>query len=527
MKKTFRFLTLLLIVTLLIFGVTAWNYLQQARECILPGVTVAGVDVGGLHPDAATDRLARDLPAPDTHTLTLRAAGHTWPLTWADIDRRYDAAASAQAAFALGRDLSAWAYLQTCLRAAPVALPPVALPADTARITAAVALHSDALYIPPVDATLTLNDGRPAVTPAQPGQRLDVAASVAAVQTALAEEAATVDLVLAVIPPQRPTVEPAYSRINRWLAQPFTLIVDDPLTGERDADDLPTGYRAAFDAPPARIATWITLTPRASDIAAALDAAAVQAWLITIDPQLGDERQFDYESTQRAILHALYTDQTQATATIRHPSRSYTVQPGDSFSLIAYENNLPMWPLVHANPGVDPGAIDVGQVITIPSVDVLIPRPLVPGKHLDVNLYHQTVTAYENGSPIFTFTISSGISRTPTIDGQFQILFKEENAYAQRWQLDMPYFMGIYEEKQGFFNGFHELPITSYGTRLSAGVLGYPASFGCIILDEGDAATLYHWADLGTLVRIRGYAPGTPTWQQTLADIAPLEEDGE
>ncbi len=94
-------------------------------------------------------------------------------------------------------------------------------------------------------------------------------------------------------------------------------------------------------------------------------------------------------------------------------------------------------------------------------------------------------------------------------------------AFAQRWHLDMPYFMGFYAEGEDFYNGIHELPITSYGTRLSPYVLGWPASYGCIILNVGDAEALYNWADLGTLVRVNGVAPGTPFGQQTLEDIAP------
>jgi len=121
----------------------------------------------------------------------------------------------------------------------------------------------------------------------------------------------------------------------------------------------------------------------------------------------------------------------------------------------------------------------------------------------------------------FDFIISSGMSKTPTIAGQFQVLFKEPDAFARRWNLDMPYFMGIYEEGEGFHNGIHELPITAWDRRLSAGVLGWPASYGCIILDVGDAEALYNWAPVGTLVRIEGVAPGTPTWQETLEDIAP------
>jgi len=201
------------------------------------------------------------------------------------------------------------------------------------------------------------------------------------------------------------------------------------------------------------------------------------------------------------------------------------VQPGDTLSLIAFDHHMPRYQLERANPDIDPGAIDVGQEIVIPSIDALLPYPLTPGKRIEIDLPKQRMYVFEYDTQVYTFTVSTGISRTPTIPGQFQILFKEEAAFAKRWQLDMPYFMGVYEEDEGFFNGIHELPITHYGTRLSRGVLGYPASFGCIIMDEGDAETLFHWAEIGTLVRISGYAPGTPTWQQTLADLAPLTPD--
>lgn len=83
----------------------------------------------------------------------------------------------------------------------------------------------------------------------------------------------------------------------------------------------------------------------------------------------------------------------------------------------------------------------------------------------------------------------------------------------------MPYFMGIYKEGPDFYNGIHELPITRGGYRLSRRVLGWPASFGCIILNVGDAQALFEWAPIGTLVSIKGVAPGTPFGQETLDQI--------
>jgi len=169
------------------------------------------------------------------------------------------------------------------------------------------------------------------------------------------------------------------------------------------------------------------------------------------------------------------------------------------------------------------------RIPTIPSIDVLFPHPLVDGKRIEIDLPTQTLRAYEgtfeSEAQVFEFRISSGISTTPTLAGQFQVLFKEEMAFAQRWRLDMPYFMGFYEEGEDFYNGIHELPITSYGVRLSRGVLGWPASYGCIILDIEDAEALYNWAPVGTLVQVHGVAPGTPFGQQTLLDIAPPTPD--
>ena len=52
-------------------------------------------------------------------------------------------------------------------------------------------------------------------------------------------------------------------------------------------------------------------------------------------------------------------------------------------------------------------------------------------------------------------------------------------------------------------NGIHALPILSSGKTLWAGLLGQPASFGCVILGTADAQTLYNWAEVGTPVIIQ------------------------
>jgi hypothetical protein len=247
-----------------------------------------------------------------------------------------------------------------------------------------------------------------------------------------------------------------------------------------------------------------------------LDEGAVRDWLLEVAPQLGSERILDVDETLTRTMAALTASEHQAQAAIHHPESSYVVQPGDVLFDIAYQHGFPQWRLEEANPDVEPDELLVGMELTIPSIDVLFPEPLVPDKRIEIDLPKQRLYAYEGGTLVYDFTCSSGISSTPTIAGQFQVLFKEPEAYAQRWSLEMPYFMAIYYEGPDFANGIHELPITAGGHRLWDGYLGWPASYGCIILDIGDAEKLYRWAPVGTLVRIEGVAPGTPTLEERL-----------
>ncbi len=523
-----RALVTILALMLIVAAATIWLTLRHPTDTILPGVYVQNVDVSGMTIEEAVAALTRALPAPETAGVDVQVAGRVWRVTWADVGQHYDLRATAQAAYNVGRDANGNAPLLAGLRRQNVVIAPLLTPADPARVRAIVERIAAEVERAPVEAQLALSGGQVIAADGQPGQRLDEEEAAARVLQALAAGTPTVELPLIALPPHVTTPEPARTQAQALLARPFTLSVDDPLTGPLLENELPAGYHAEFSAPPERIAMWLEPRAEGSSMKLYVNDKPVKAWLEELAPQLGEERLLDSAPTLRNILAALYDGHHQAQAHVRHPQRVYVVQPGDTLSLIAFNHHMPLYQLKRANPDVDPGAIDIGQEIIIPSIDVLLPYPLTPGKRIEIDLPKQQMRVFEDNTQIYTFTISSGISRTPTIPGQFQILFKEELAFAPRWRLDMPYFMGIYEEDEGFFNGIHELPITHYGTRLSRSVLGWPASFGCIILDVGDAETLFRWAEVGTLVRIAGYAPGTPSWQQTLADLAPLTaEEGD
>ncbi|NLT74793.1 MAG: L,D-transpeptidase family protein [Chloroflexi bacterium] len=122
-----------------------------------------------------------------------------------------------------------------------------------------------------------------------------------------------------------------------------------------------------------------------------------------------------------------------------------------------------------------------------------------PPRRIEVSLSDYRARVYENNEVIQSFPICYGRPSHPTKTGRFQVQTKMDNAYGSAWDLNMPYWLGIYWAG-GTENGFHALPILSSGTTLWAGSLGTRCSFGCIVLGTNDAKWLYDWATIGTVV---------------------------
>ncbi|MGC9520293.1 MAG: peptidoglycan binding domain-containing protein [Anaerolineae bacterium] len=508
------------LAVLLVISVVGGALLVGAhyRDRIMPGVTVAGVDLSDHTRESARVRVAATLPPSQEQSLTLVVADRTWQLPWTEVGQRYDIESAIDAAMQAKRERPWWLSILMALDPSEVAITVPFISADPEAVEAFVARVAAEAAIPPRDASLTIKDGQAIGAPGENGRELEITAATSQVLDALSAGEARVELEPDPISPDITTPEPALSHAEALLSRPFVLVVEDPLTRGPEEDP----YRAEFSAEPKRVSSWLQPVRSGDHFELRYNAEAVRQWLQEIAPLLGEERSLKIDATANHMLSvALPEGKHRATAQLEHPPRMYVVQPGDTFYDIAFNHGFPQWHLERANPDVDPSVIDVGQVITIPSIDVLFPHPLVDGKRIEIDLPTQTLRAYEDDTLVFEFRVSSGISSTPTLAGQFQILFKEEMAFAQRWSLDMPFFMAFYEEGEDFYNGIHELPITSYGTRLSPGVLGYPASYGCVIVDEGDAEALFRWAEIGTLVKVIGVAPGTPFGRQTLSDIAP------
>jgi LysM repeat protein len=183
---------------------------------------------------------------------------------------------------------------------------------------------------------------------------------------------------------------------------------------------------------------------------------------------------------------------------------SYTVRAGDTLASIAYRHGTTVAAIAAANGLSNPNYIYPGQTLRIPGTGTTpAPAPAAPagGRRIVVDLSDQRMYVYQNGQLLWNWVVSTGRPGQETAVGHYKVLNKLPNAYAYTWNLQMPYWLGIYWAGH-LQNGIHALPIQGNGQRLWEGYLGQRVSYGCVILNTENAATLYNWAPVGTPVDI-------------------------
>jgi LysM repeat protein len=420
----------------------------------------------------------------------------TWSVELARLGLRLDAEETVQAAFEQGAALD---NLGARLRGdASIDVVPIIEFDSAAASRSLQALRPD-IDVPPVNTSLQLVNGRVEASDPQPGRSLDVPGTMARLEeSALAiVETGLLDLVIHSVPPLAFDVSGIVTRANEWLARTVSLQAYDPI-----ADEMLTWTIA-----PEQWGAWVSLVVDPVDptrVDWTFDGRAAAAAVVAWEASLGGGRFVDSDRVLVAVQDAVMNDVRPERLRVYHSPSPYTVQFGETLSSIAREVGVPYPWIEQANPGVS-DSLSVGQVLTIPSPDVLLPLPVVENKRIIVSLSGQRMWAYENGALLWEWPVSTGIPSSPTAPGVFQVQYHDPNAYAASWDLWMPYFIGIYRPvpTSDFMNGFHGFPTRDGASLLWTGDLGRPVTYGCILLGHTSAPLLYEWAEEGVIVEIR------------------------
>ncbi len=374
------------------------------------------------------------------------------------------------------------------------AIPPREL--DAATLQAMLERLAPEVAQPPGESTLRLEGDLVVAVEARPGRELDVEASLRALIAAQeSRQQQPVPLVFRSIPSRDLEGGPLQVQVDALLDRQVELVAYDAL---RDKTFTWTLDRK-------QTMRWLRLEPGENGEAYTLrvDEATVRATLETLAAELGEGCGFRMEEAIEEVMAAFRQGGGRVTLYMTHAPRTYIVKSGDTAVKIAAANGMPLWTFTQANPEVDLSRLQVGQEVVIPTQDILTPHLPVPGKRIVIDLSEQRMRVYEGGGLLHDWLVSTGREGSPTYTGVFQILVKEDSAYASQWDLVMPRFLGIYAAGPGSINGIHALPILSSGHRLWAGNLGTRVSYGCIVLGVEEAETLYAWAELGIVVVIK------------------------
>jgi len=479
----------------IIGGVTllsVYGYFQLSGA-IYPRVSAADVNLGSLTYGEAVAAL--DTEWNGGQGLTLSDGTQTWQASPAEFGLALDSEATAQRALDIGRGGGLMGGLFDLLDAlffGGVEVEPV-VSIDEAQARTGLEAWADTVRVAPQNATIRIEGADVAAVPGVPGSALDVEATLATLSAN--PGAALIDGTLALqtssIAPEVADASPVVEQARRWLAAPLDVAIYDPISDETLVQ---TATRED-------LAAWLAVENTSQGPQVSVDEARIAPWLENVSATLGSPRSLD-AAKNAPLISAALREGKPVTLIVSHGPTTYTVQSGDTLTRIAWKTGMPIWRIMEANPSLNADVLSAGQTLTIPSKDDLLPLPVIPHKRLVVSISQQRLWAYENGQMIREFVISTGIDRSPTQPGVFQVQSHEDPAYASAWDLWMPTFLGIYEAWPGFMNGFHGLPTLSNGVTLWADILGRPASYGCIILDLDDGEWLYTWAEEGVVTEI-------------------------
>jgi lipoprotein-anchoring transpeptidase ErfK/SrfK len=499
---------LLLLVGVAIFStwMVEQMILRPYESCIYPNVYVRGEDLGGFTIEEASHHLERVFAHLSTGDLILSDGEQAWRVPWSEAGMHLDARATAEQAFAAGREgegtdsipgmtlISLWLGERGWGARRDVS-PVFTIDAQATR--RALEKIAPELYVPPTDATLRLDGDQVKTTLSRPGRALAIDPMVEKIintVTYLGPDYPFAPTYRSV-PPRIVDVDATKAEAENLLSRQIHITAQ----GRHEGETFTWNWTLGRDT----VTSWLRIEKTEEGYAVQVDKTAMEETVASLAAELeADDWGFPTEETSQEVIEAFEAGGGDVTVELTPPPRIYVVQSGDRLTTIAAQFGMPPGLIAEVNRGIDLNQLHIGQELIIPPQEVLTPYEAVPGKRISISVAEQRLRVYDDGQLLHDWPCSTGKTESPTYLGHFQVLSKEEMAYASQWDLRMPHFLGVYRAGGDTINGIHALPILANGHRLWAGHLGSRASFGCIVLGVEEAETLFNWAELGVPVTI-------------------------
>jgi vancomycin resistance protein YoaR len=236
---------------------------------ILPGVSVAGVDVGGRTPEEARSAVEARLGALGSGSIVLASGIGSTRIAFADVGRRADIDAMLRDAAAIGRGGT---WFDESIGAIRLRMKPVDVPLrllyEPSKAAAAIDAYAARMALDPVDASVGPGRSSFVVIPGIEGRTLDVESAKAAVDAAMRDPASADGLRIPVaVRPVVPKLSTSAAEAARDAA--LAMVADVKLV----TDGRTWTLRAS------RIRSWISFGWVDGAYRPTLDGSHLPAWL--------------------------------------------------------------------------------------------------------------------------------------------------------------------------------------------------------------------------------------------------------
>ena len=430
---------------------------------IYPGITLGKLSLGGMN----RQQVENLLTSKATHyKLNLKIGGASYLVTPQEIGLSYDYADTFDTAYQTSREslnyLTGLAGVQE----------PVTYQFNQNQekfnqfVDKIIADNSK----PPVNAAISIQNGRPTVIPDQPGKTIEKTKIIEAVQVATSNQVSSISILPSAVPApiQAADLTPKLTTANKLLATRITL----------------TYQNQVFSPNSAEIGNWLVFPVDKTTTLASVDESKVRAYL---DTAVAPSINVAPKNKDVTMQNGQIVSQTEGTKGLAVASDSLA-------------HNLATALL--ASSGV--------VSLTIPTVEVPYKTTTnnsvsLEGvnKYIEVNLSTQHLWAYQDHQVLYSSPLTSGAAKWGfgTATGLFSVYSKQRNTWLNGYPLGynynvfVQYWMPFY---QGY--GLHDASWRN-------GVFGgqdyyYNGSHGCVNLPLETAAWLYNWSDIGTPVWI-------------------------
>lgn len=231
-----------------------------------PGVTVAGVAVGGMTQQDAASAIEGGIAPLLAEPVAVTAGGQEWKLTAAQVGASVDASALASQAYSIGRGSDFLGTLGARVGAwfgrERVAL---AVSADEALMSTFLLGATEAVGTPPVDASVEVSGTNVTLVPPKAGTGIDTGAARAAILTAFGSEqrAVTLELTRRDAAISEDGARAAYDAARQMVSAPLTLTYD----------------KKKWDVPAATIGGWLAFRSTGAIGSAETSSATLECYL--------------------------------------------------------------------------------------------------------------------------------------------------------------------------------------------------------------------------------------------------------